>query len=305
MRFPARLDPRCLLVAELSFLLVFGAASCDRAPDPRPLSLRVGIAPYESEDRLVESYTPLVAYLQSEMGLPMELVVAKDYTHLAKDFVAGRTDLVRFGAFTFTRAQEQTDTIPLVMREVDRNLTTFFLAPGSDSRRSLADFRGTHFTFGSRVSISGHLMARQFLEEQGIVPEEAFSKVDYTAGHDKVAHLVRDGLVDLGAVNSAVFQQMVKAGLLKPEDLRIVAETPPYPAFLWAVRGRLPDDLRRGLRDAFMALTPQNPRHRAAIDVLGGGHYLPVSLDDYADMIRVVRNAEARGLIPARDSTRR
>jgi len=297
MRIPANPRSQSFFTAALSALLALGVTSCGPEVKPTPARLRIGLVAYENQEQVAARYRPLLSYLQAEVGLPVELLFAKSYADQLTDFVEGRTDLARFGAVALFQARDLTDTIPLVVRASDRHSTTLFLTRENDPRQTLADFRKARFTFGARSSVSGHLIPRHFLEEQGIEPEGFFSGVDYTSGHDQVAFQVRDGAVDLGAANASVIAMMLDTDRLQPGTLRIVAETLPQPAFCWAASGRLPDDLQRTIRDAFLALSPNNSGHQSVIKETGGD-YLPVSMDDFSEMEPMVRNAAARGLLP-------
>ena len=91
-------------------------------------------------------------------------------------------------------------------------------------------------------------MPRHFLAQQSIVPEKFFSTVRYSDNHDTTAVWVRDGVVDLGVVNSLALTQMYRSGLLGRETVHVIWETPTYPDYVWVAQPDLPADFSAGAR---------------------------------------------------------
>jgi phosphonate transport system substrate-binding protein len=171
-----------------------------------------------------------------------------------------------------------------------------FLDDFDEGRVDLAwfDFEGQRFAFGSRLSTSGHLMPRYFLEQDGRVPELFFKSVQYTAGHDQTAYLVRDGIVDLGVANCLIFEQMLEDGRLTDDEVRILGRTPPYHNYAWAARKELPGELEARILGAFLALDQTVSEHAAILRAQNAGGYLPVSRENFYE---VREAADSLGLL--------
>ena len=255
-------------------------------------SLRVAVLPDTSPEELQYRHASLIRYLSDTLQMPVELVLPPDYDQMVVDFAEGKIDLAFFGGYTFVLARQCCNAMPLVMRDVDRNFTTVFLASASDTRNSLQDFKGARFTFGSSLSTSGHLMPRYFLEQQGIIPEQFFGDVQYSGGHDKTALLVQDHDVDLGAANSVIISQMAQLGQLRPDILKIIWETPTYVDYVWAVPPTLPTSLVNKIRDAFLGLSKIDTAQSAILDDQGAGGYLPAALSDFEVLIKIVQRQQ-------------
>jgi len=260
---------------------MFLIAGCgDQTPD-RPAKLRIGLLPDQSEAALREKYRDIADYLSGELGIPCDLVIASSYEGAVEDFVAGRVDISRFGGWTSLLARERYEVVPLVMREVDRHFSSVFLAAPKFRDHTLADFEGTRLAFGAAQSTSGHLMPRHFLRLDGIVPEEFFSSVTYSGGHDLTALLVQNGKADLGAANGIVVQRMFANGTLDPDRVIVLEETSPYSNYCWMARAELSEPLTEEIRAAFLDLSPLDPAHADLLERHSAGVYLPVRLSDY------------------------
>ena len=250
--------------------------------------LRVGVLPDEAEQRLRRLYDPLLAYLAASTGLGFELHVPANYEALLETFDRGELDLVWFGGLTFSRAQVSSNAQPLVSRDTDVRFTTSFVVASDAEGDSLEAFAGESLAFGPRLSTSGHLMARAFLDARGIRPEAFFESVKYSARHDETAAWVRDGVVAIGVVNSAILQTLLRTGRLGGNDVKIVSTTPPYQNYVWATRATLDTDVRQTLLEAFLALDPAVPEHAVLLDELGADGFLPVGSDAYLELQQVV-----------------
>ena len=261
-----------------------------------PLEFHVGVLPDESMEQLHLRYDPLLDYLSAETGFKFNLVLASDYNDLLNLFIEEKLDLAYLGGFTFLQLRARHDTVPLVMREVDTRFTSFFLVNQKNTAQDLTEFKDKSFSFGSRLSTSGHLMPRHFLNnKQHIFPEQFFSEVSYSGAHDKTAYRVRDGEVDLGVANSEIIRSMFKDGRLNDQDLRIIWETPPYPDYVWAVQGHLSEEARIQLRDAFLDLDINDERDKKILIGMGAKVFLPAGVSDFQPLKHI---AELLQMLP-------
>ena len=261
---------------------------CSPDENGTPSSLTIGVLPDERSEALQHRYDPLIAYLEEALEIDARLVIPKDYAELVARFGSGDLDLAYFGAATFVSAHVKYGAVPLVMRDIDTEFTSYFLARSDDPTADIEGFRGREFAFGSELSTSGHLMPRFFLLEQGITPEEFFAGVQFSGAHDTTAAWVRDGMADLGAANAEVVDTMLRDGRLNPNALRIVWRTPPYADYVWAVRPGLDQDLQRRLLDAFLALSPADRDQAAVLQRMGAGGFLPARAEEFARLQQVM-----------------
>ena len=258
--------------------------------------LRISVLPDQSESVLRERFTPLLDYLSQETGLPYEFVPVKDYQDLLERFHRNELDLVRWGGFTFVKAQLADGARPLVMRDVDARFTSVFLVRGDSEAISTRDFKDKVLAFGSRLSTSGHLMPRHFLVQQGIDAEEFFSEVRYSGAHDRTVEWVVNGQADLGVANAVVVSRLYQQGRINPEQIRVLWETPHYADYVWAVNRRVPQAVHDRILQAFLQLTPDKPEHGKIFDAVGGQLYLPATEEDFLALEEIGRSL---GLIDA------
>ena len=273
-------------------MMMMMVVSCDQRGLERNDTLKVGLLPGKDRDLLLQENKQLFDYLAGETGLNFELLTPGSYDELVALFLNGEIHMGLFGGYTFIKASQDGKAIPLVMREVDTHFTSVFLVKAEDTASTLADLKGKRFTFGSRLSTSGHLMPRFFMGEMGIDPETFFGEVRYSGAHDLSAFHVRDGIVDACVLNAAEFRHMLREKRLADDEVGVLWETPPYADYVWAVRPDLDETLTADLRDAFLALSPHNPQHRPVLEKIRATYFLPASPSDFSELKEIVHAFE-------------
>jgi len=99
----------------------------------------IAILPDESEDKLLERYTPLFEYLSSEIGAPYELIIPQSYSELLELFHEGKLDLAYFGGFTFLKAHFADGAVPLVTRDTDSSSTSYYLVNAGEQVKEISE----------------------------------------------------------------------------------------------------------------------------------------------------------------------
>jgi len=279
-------------------LATFSACSEERRDtesDAGPLV--VAVLPDQSKDRLVSQHTLLLDYLESTISREFELVIPRDYADLLDEFDSGRVDLAWFGGLTYIQAVQRSQAIPLAFRDVDVEFTSCYLASADDTRTAIKEFENAEFSFGPTLSTSGHLMPRYFLEEEGLYPEQLFSSVRHSAGHDQTARWASDGTVELGVANCIIVQSLFDNDLLSRDDVKIIETTPPYSDYVWAAKSSMDEDTRAILVDALLSLDATDSDHRVILRAQGANGYLPAGRGNFV-LIRTA--AERAGLVTAK-----
>jgi len=251
-------------------------------------TLRIGILPDESEKVLRERYIPLFEFLSQETGLAYELLIPNSYEELLRRFGEGQIDLAYFGGVTFVKANSEYDAVPLVMRDVDSRFTSVLLVADEDFK-TLEELRGKRFSFGSKLSTSGHLMPRHFLQmDRDVNPKKYFRSIQYSGKHDLTTYQIRDNEINAGVANSKIIRKMFADGRLRAGDIRIIWTTPPYPDYVWALRPQIRPVDRERIQQAFLKLSNDNPQHQALLSNLSAASFYPASIEDFSMLKQVM-----------------
>lgn len=253
--------------------------------------LHVSAIPDEAPTELLRKFEPLGAYLQQELGMEVRFQPVSDYAGVVEALGAGRLDLAWLGGFTFVQARLRTgDAIPLVQREQDEVFTSTFITADPQIQEH-KDLQGKSFAFGSVSSTSGHLMPRYFLMQDGINPDEDFSRVGFSGAHDATVAWVEAGRVDAGVLNTSVWDKLVEEKKVDTSKVRVYTTTPTYFDYNWTVRGDLDAQLVQDIKTAFLKLDPENPEHKAILDLQRASRFVETNADNYKGIEEAARAA--------------
>ncbi|MDH4580885.1 putative selenate ABC transporter substrate-binding protein [Pseudomonas sp. BN415] len=253
--------------------------------------LKVSAIPDEAPTELLRKFKPLGAYLEQQLGMKVEFVPVADYAAVVESLAADRLDMAWLGGFTFVQTRLKTgNAVPLVQREQDEKFTSKFIS-ADPAVKSLQDLKGKTFAFGSVSSTSGSLMPRYFMQKDGVVPEAFFSRVAYSGAHDATVAWVQAGKVDGGVLNASVWQKLVDAGKVDTSKVKVFATTPTYYDYNWTVRGTLDPALAEKIKQAFLALDPANPEHKAILDLQAATRFIPTKPENYQGIEEAARSA--------------
>ena len=254
--------------------------------------LKVSAIPDEAPTELLRKFKPLGAYLEQELGMKVEFVPVADYAAVVEALAADRIDMAWLGGFTFVQARLKTgNAVPLVQREQDAEFTSKFIT-SDPAVKSLQDLKGKTFAFGSVSSTSGSLMPRYFMLQDGIKPEDFFSRVAYSGAHDATAAWVQAGKADAGVLNASVWQKLVDAGKVDTDKVKVFATTPTYYDYNWTVRGNLDADLQAKIKAAFLALDPAKPEQKAILDLQAASRFIETKPENYKGIEEAARAAD-------------
>ena len=272
-------------------VLLSGVLACASLASAQNV-LKVSAIPDEAPTELQRKFTPLGKYLESQIGMKVEFTPVTDYAATVEGLAAKKLDMVWYGGFTFVQAYLRTNktAIPLVQRAEDEAFRSVFITKVGSGINTLADLKGKNFVFGSVSSTSGHLMPRYFLLQNGVNPDKDM-RIAFSGAHDATVFQVAGGKVDAGALNILVWTKMVEEKKVDTSQLKVFYTTPPYYDYNWTVRGDLDAALVSKLREAFLALNPNNPEHREILVLQRTSKYVPTRPENYKDIEDAARSA--------------
>ncbi|ROR02175.1 putative selenate ABC transporter substrate-binding protein [Delftia acidovorans] len=273
---------------------VLAASSLSSLPAlaAEPAVLRVSAIPDEAPTELQRKFEPLGKYLSAQTGMKVVFTPVTDYAAVVESLATRKLDLAWLGGFTFVQAKIRTNgtAIPIVQREEDAKFTSKFIT-ANPAIKTLADLKGKSFAFGAPSSTSGSLMPRFFLQQDGINPEKDFKTVAFSGAHDATVAFVAAGKAEAGVLNASVWDKLVESKKVDTSKVRVFATTPPYFDYNWTVRGDLDPALVKKLTDAFLALDPAKPEHKAILELQRAARFVPTQASNYEGIEAAAKSA--------------
>jgi phosphonate transport system substrate-binding protein len=242
--------------------------------------IRVGMIPGSGATTgSADDQKTLQSYLSDSLGVPVKLVVPKDYNATVEGLGNGSFDFAILGAVGYVKAHEKFGIVPLVQRDVDKEFHAVFITQSSSSINSLGDLKGKRFAFGDIVSTSGHVMPYRSMVEAGIDPGKDLQWSRFTGSHAATVQAVAAGVADAGSVDESVFKSLVADGKVDGSKLRVFFTTPPFVDYVWAARKEVDDAMQKKFAEAFLHLSPG--RDDKVLSILRGKRFAAVTDAEY------------------------
>ncbi len=263
-----------------AFMVVLFAAS---AAEARPEKLTIGLLPGESAPTVMRLNEPLRAYLEKRLGLPVELLVGANYAATGEALRFGRLDIAYLGPVTYILQSRRTKLEPFARpthAEVGPTFQAVVIVPADSPAATLADLKGKDVAFGDPASTSGTWVPRYMLLEAGLV-----SGRDYTmhalGAHDAVAMAVANHKADGGGLSMPIFKRLISEQKLDASAVRVLADSPPIPEYMWTFREGLDPAFKEEVREAFLSVTDPD-----ALKVFRAVAFVP-AVDSDVDRVRI------------------
>lgn len=250
-----------------SLVLVAGCGGSEEAATAAageggmPDKLVMGIIPAEDNAEMLRSYEPVTEYMSEELGTEVEPFTATDYTGIIEAMRSGEVDVAWFGPLSYVLAAEVAgaEAIAVQLDEEGGEPTyhSLMIAKADSDVESVEDLRGKTFSFVEPASTSGYLFPTKAFKDAGIDPEQDLANTTFAGGHDASALAVQNGTVDAGAVADNTLNGMIKEGVIREDEIKIIHESEPIPESPIAVSKDLSPEAKQRIKDVFTGMTEE------------------------------------------------
>ena len=250
--------------------------------------------PDEDESRLRQRFNKVASYLEKQLGVAVKYIPVKSYAAAVAAFRNDQVQLAWFGGLSGVRARILVSGSEAIAQGFeDQAFFNYFIAHSSTGLKRSDEFpkdiAGKIFTFGSKGSTSGRLIPEFHIRENlKKSPNDVFQKVGFSGNHSRTIQLVQSGAYQVGAVNSKVWDNEMKAGLIDPEKISIIWKTPPYPNYQWSIRGDVDERWGAGFKSRVkeVLLNIKDPDLLASFPRTS---FVPASNSDYQPILDVAK----------------
>ena len=250
--------------------------------------------PDEDESRLFQRFNKVANYLEKQLGITVKYIPVKSYAAAVAAFRNDQVQLAWFGGLSGVRARILVSGSEAIAQGFeDQAFFNYFIAHSSTGLKRSDEFpkdiAGKIFTFGSKGSTSGRLIPEFHIRENlKKSPNDVFQKVGFSGNHSRTIQLVQSGAYQVGAVNSKVWDNEMKAGLIDPEKISIIWKTPPYPNYQWSIRGDVDERWGAGFKSRVkeVLLNIKDPDLLASFPRTS---FVPASNSDYQPILDVAK----------------
>ena len=262
-----------------------------RADDcPSGGAVRFGVEPYDTAARLVPIYEKIGKLISDKVSCKVEVFVATGYNAEIEAMRNGKLELAEFGPLGYVLAHQVAKAEAVAaFGAADGKPVTYWasvITYPSSGIKTVADIRGHSFAFSDAASTSGHLFPAYGLRKAGLDPDQDVKAI-YAGSHTASFEAIYNHKVDAGELNSEQLESATQRGHYKDGDMIFLWKSDPIPTDPFAVRGDLPDALKKKLTDAVrhLDLMSLDPADRKILVGAGITQIVPQTDQSY-DLIR-------------------
>ena len=233
------------------------SSQVESATMEQPTELTIVMIPSQSSDAEAKQRQLLADYLQTQLGMPINIKISQDYDTAIDLLVNEKVQMAYLGPFSYVKAHQRNPLLEPVVAPIDKRTgrpwyTSVIIANASQGINSLADLQGKHFGFVSESSTSGYLVPLAHLQESGIDPENNFSTVVYVGSHNKNLEELIAGKVDAISINKPTYLKAQQAGNLPSDQYKLPWESDPIPNAPIVIPSQLPSQFKIELQKALI-----------------------------------------------------
>lgn len=263
----------------VAVLIALATMNIVRAEDAIPEKLKIGLLPGESSLTVMRLYQPLRRYLESKLGLPVELQVGTNYAATGEALRFGRLDIAYLGPVTYLLQREKVQLVSFATPSHPKVGAVFeaaIIVPVDSPARTLKDLTGTEIAFGDPASTSGTWVPRYELLAAGLRAGRDY-KAHYLGAHDAVALAVANKRAAAGGISRPVYDRLLAEGKIDSAKVRVLMLSRPIPEYAWTFRAGLDPAFRQRVAEAF--LTIDDP---AVLSLFNAERFVPSTDADMA-----------------------
>jgi phosphonate transport system substrate-binding protein len=289
------------LIAAGAFLAALPHAKADWRDQYKELSF--GISSSENQRDAVARFEPFAAYMTKKLGVPVHILWGTDYAAIIQAMNSSKIQFAKIGSANYALGHKvMGDKIAPVGTDQDQSGSTGYysvvVVRADSPYQKLEDLKGKVLAWADPNSTSGYAVPLYFMKKSGIDPATFFSKTPFSGSHELGVIGVVNGTFDAAADDlvsdtRSNVTRMEEKSMIAKGLTRNIWKSGLIPNGPYVMRTDLPNDLQSAYRDALLSLAREEP---ATYHDLGLGdvkQIVPVSNDDYADVIAITQANDA------------
>lgn len=260
----------------------------DVTVDGGPSSVKIAIASVVSPRESISKYLLLLKHLEEKLGRPIDIYQKQTYAEVNDMLARGDVDFAFICSLSYVIGKEKGEMIDIAAVEVDGSsyYQSYIISREDRPFESIEDLKGKRFAYTDPLSFTGRLAVLEMLYQRGLVAEKFFGETFFTHSHDNSIKAVAMGLADAAAVDSILFDFLVKADNDIISTLKIIergefAGTPPIVA-----SHHTDPELVDTFKDIILSLHEDKAGKRI-LDDIGIDRYVMMDEEDY----QIIKNS--------------
>lgn len=232
-------------------------------------------------------------------GLPFEYILYCSYDRQISELLLGHIDAAWNDPLSWVRARRMAEAEgkklqPLVMRDIDFDLTSVLAVRAGSKYKTLADLKGATIAVGSPDSVESTLLPVLALQQAGLFAGRDFtllvceSSLGYHGGKQQgevsAAKAMVEGKADAAGLAETNYHAFVKNGTIAPGVTRVLDRTPKYDHCNLTYHdspSSAPRELIERMQELFLKMPYDDPELRPFMDMEWVKQWMPARVTHY------------------------
>jgi phosphate/phosphite/phosphonate ABC transporter binding protein len=275
----------------LMSLFLFTASALNAPSVEAAPPLKIGVASMITPVDAVKYYQDVIDYIGEQIKQPVQMVHCRTYNEMDSLLERGEVKVAFICSAPYVKNRERFGVELLVAPSVDGKPTyhSYIIVHNDSPIKIFSELKGKTFAFTDPKSNTGKLYPTYLLKTMGRNPERFFKSQLYSYSHNKSVEMVAKKIVDGAAVESIVYDHMLKTGSPYAKQTRIIRRSPAYGIPPVVVTKDINPELKKKVRDAFLAMGT-TVKGKAIMDAMMIDGFVEVPDSNY-DTIREMERA--------------
>ena len=233
--------------------------------------MRIAVAAMISPGSTYKYYIDLLELIAERMDCEVDFVQKKTYSQVSEMLKKRELDLafVCSGPYVRGKADFSMEIIAVPVTHGKKIYHSYIIVHNDSAIQSFDQLRDKIFAFTDPHSNTGCLVPTYLLAQRKETPGSFFKKTFFTHSHDNSINAVAEGLADGAAVDSLIWEFMIKVNSELASRTRVIEKSPPYGIPPIVVHPSMEGKKKEKLRTLFLSLhkDPKGKEHLNAIKI--------------------------------------
>lgn len=256
-------------------------------------AIKIGVASMVTPVDAVKYYQEIIDYIGEQIKQPVQMVQRRTYDEMDYLLEKGEVKVAFICSAPYVKNREKFGVELLAAPSVNgrSNYNSYIIVHKDSPIKSFPELKGKVFAFTDPKSNSGKLYPTYLLKTMGSAPEKFFKQYIYSYSHNKSIEQVAKKIVDGAAVESLVYEYMLKKDSPYAKQTRIIKRSPSYGIPPVVVTRDIKPELKKKIMDAFLNMN-KTAKGKAILSAMMIDEFVEVADSNY-DSIRAMERAIA------------
>lgn len=245
----------------------------------------IGVIPVQTVGEMETAMDKLQTLLTEELNRDVSVEVYPDYNGVVEAMNYDKIDMAYFGPLTYVVAHEKSGAKAIITQLINGEpfYHSYIITHKDSPLTSIEDVTSKateiDFAFGDINSTSGSLIPSIELKDRDVYQSEdehKFKSVRFTGSHDATALAIQNKQVDAGAIDSAIYNQLVDTKKIDGSQFKTIWKSEKLFQYPWAVHKDTDHKTIEQLQDIFLTINDEE-----ILAAFGASGFTKASNEDY------------------------